>query len=443
MTTFKIKRFQENSIINSAKAGLLLRMAVMSLVLLFAFTSCTEEMEPTIPVTEQSFRSVPVNVTLPIARPGFVEGVSRTEGDNTTGTWEMLMELRYTVDDVQYQVYATVLFGGTTNSITVQQDYASIDNVDTDLKLLQYSAEEGFTVNAPYDATTVSEPTGVCYYAPAMEWQADGTLPIDPSLELWKWVNGQWNTQQARLRVAGLTTGHVVTYAYDAGTQTATADADGNAYFYLSPAAIQTDYTVSVNGVEIFKGYYDTEPIIVGKAYVLTLTEEMKLNILIGKYRAMYPTLVQITRSSASDIMDYDYNYGEILLILTGTETVWKDIADKLKNFSSVHLLAAKATEVGDNTFYNCYSLASVHLPAVTSVGINAFEGCSSLTTLTFGTPVNLVGENAFAIETANCDLTLAAGQIDVEGLVPDMINNIWAGKLWKSITLVQASGEY
>ena len=126
--TFKIKRFQENSIINSAKAGLLLRMAVMSLVLLFAFTSCTEEMEPTIPVTEQSFRSVPVNVTLPIARPGFVEGVSRTEGDNTTGTWEMLMELRYTVDDVQYQVYATVLFGGTTNSITVQQDYASIDN---------------------------------------------------------------------------------------------------------------------------------------------------------------------------------------------------------------------------------------------------------------------------------------------------------------------------
>lgn len=509
MMTFKIKRFQENSIINSAKAGLLLRMAVMSLVLLFAFTSCTEEMEPTIPVTEQSFRSVPVNVSLPTARPGFVEGVSRAEGDFTTGTWEMLVEFHYTVDDVNHFIYATVTLSD--GEVTdVRQDFVGVTGAiypEWPL-LLQYDSQKGFTIRVSSNATSVSEPTGVCYYAPAMKWNKNG-LNIEKikkdadtynnTFEQWSWNGTAWTTGQARVRVSGLNIGDEVEFG---DYFNAIADAAGNACFYFLESEMLERYTVKVNELSVFTG---NTALTVGKAYHLTMTPEMQIEVLMKDHQSKCPGTYSLTINHEQELDQIPYSPTALKYNLTSLEPLDRKLGDyreaDIHLFSStvteikhgqldywlkclylpavtsithdafwdciyletVHLSAVTSlpndlfqkceylknvtlssiTELGNFTISRLTNLESVYLPAVTSVAQGAFDECSSLTRLTFGTPVTSMESSFSDVTTTNCDLTLAAGQIDVERLAPDMRNNLWAGKFWKSITLVQASGEY
>ena len=54
-------------------------------------------------------------------------------------------------------------------------------------------------------------------------------------------------------------------------------------------------------------------------------------------------------------------------------------------------------SSIGGNAFYGCSSLTSVTIPnSVTSIGGNAFYYCSSLTSVTIGNSVMSIGENAF-----------------------------------------------
>lgn len=55
-------------------------------------------------------------------------------------------------------------------------------------------------------------------------------------------------------------------------------------------------------------------------------------------------------------------------------------------------------TFIGNNAFNGCSSLTSIDIPnSVTSIGINAFRGCSSLNTLNYyGTSAPNIGNNAF-----------------------------------------------
>ena len=58
-------------------------------------------------------------------------------------------------------------------------------------------------------------------------------------------------------------------------------------------------------------------------------------------------------------------------------------------------------TSIGENAFYGCSGLTSVNIPnSVTSIGDDAFQNCSGLTSVTIGNSVTSIGGSAFY----NCD---------------------------------------
>lgn len=59
--------------------------------------------------------------------------------------------------------------------------------------------------------------------------------------------------------------------------------------------------------------------------------------------------------------------------------------------------IGSGVTSIGDYAFYDCSSLTSIDIPnSVTSIGNSAFFRCSGLTTVTIGSGVTSVGRQAF-----------------------------------------------
>ncbi len=69
----------------------------------------------------------------------------------------------------------------------------------------------------------------------------------------------------------------------------------------------------------------------------------------------------------------------------------------KCKSLKSVADLPASVTKIGDYAFNGCTSLASITIPAsVTQIGVRAFNDCTSLASITIPESVTQIGEQAF-----------------------------------------------
>lgn len=81
----------------------------------------------------------------------------------------------------------------------------------------------------------------------------------------------------------------------------------------------------------------------------------------------------------------YDYEYGP---------RPWETYEDEIKNIT----IGNSVTTIGLNAFFDCVSLTSVTIPdSVTTIGDQAFAGCESLASVTIPDSVTAIGWNAFA----------------------------------------------
>ncbi len=104
-----------------------------------------------------------------------------------------------------------------------------------------------------------------------------------------------------------------------------------------------------------------------------------------------------ITSSNTVAVTYYDY-YGSNYV--SGAVVIPSSVTNSGTTYS--------VTEIGNSAFDGCSSLTSVTIPnSVTSIGEDAFRGCSSLTSLTIPNSVNSIGNEAFEYCSSLTSLTI------------------------------------
>lgn len=113
--------------------------------------------------------------------------------------------------------------------------------------------------------------------------------------------------------------------------------------------------------------------------------------------------LADIPPSKCGDNLYWDFNPENGMISITGygdmynyeiTETPWNTYCKQIYALS----LPEGMTSIGVNAFYGCSNLSSVTIPnSVTSIGEGAFHYCSNLTKVTIGDSVSSIGVGAFA----------------------------------------------
>ena len=125
------------------------------------------------------------------------------------------------------------------------------------------------------------------------------------------------------------------------------------------------------------------------------------------------------------------------------------DGSTKTEFNGKVDLILPDATKLVAPEFDSIYCLKSITLPKVTTIGESAFYSCFYVETLTFGSVITSVGENAFSflgdpgsVTGGKPDLVLNCGQME-GNYIPDIEKKEWCycqsqqvNYTWNSITL-------
>ena len=271
----------------------------------------------------------------------------------------------------------------------------------------------------------------------------------------------------ADLPLTVTTTGFTPAGAEEAGehSYTITADKKGNAYLYGTFAA-GASVTVTSGDMTMAKYTFDSAEYENGTVNEMSYALQAGL-IIDGTFggkaeatddevTALTNTIKEYVKSGCSAIfvtgseMAIHYNgyydnypaYADALYYVTDGST-------KTEFNGKVDLILPDATKLVEWEFDCHYCLKSITLPKVTTIGDAAFYSCFYVETLTFGSVITSVGNNAFSflgdpgsVTGGKPDLVLNCGQME-GNYIPDIDKKEWCydqaqqdNYTWKSITL-------
>ena len=105
---------------------------------------------------------------------------------------------------------------------------------------------------------------------------------------------------------------------------------------------------------------------------------------------------------------------------LNSSYSAWRQYSSQITSVT----INSGVTSIGNNAFYGCSSLTSVTIPdSVTSIGYNAFRSCTSLTNVTIPDSVTSIGSDAFY----NCSNLEDVYITDVEAWLNISFDGIYA----------------
>ena len=150
-----------------------------------------------------------------------------------------------------------------------------------------------------------------------------------------------------------------------------------------------------------------------------------------------------LTISGSGDMYDYYSSsapwHGRVksAVIAEGVTSIGWDAFDGCTSLTSV-TIPDSVTSIGRSAFYDCRSLTSVTIPdSVTSIGGSAFYDCRSLTSVTIPDSVTSIGDGAFASCTSLTGIWVAEGNNDYSSDASGVLFNK------DKITLVQCPGTF
>ena len=334
-------------------------------------------------------------------------------------------------------------------------------------------------------------PSVSVFYAPCYEVTEEGTMQLRSGMQLGmtEYLSGNYEMENgimtitfegairdySRLRIAGLanqtltvtTTDFTPAGATEVATAayTLTTDNNGNAFLYgvfAEGATVSVkqgdvtlkDYTFTAeknpNGTEPGKSYALQAGLIIdgtfgGKAEVTDKNEIAALVNTIQNYVESGGNAVIVTGGELAIYNGFYDNYpayAEALYYVTEED-------ENSKYCGSIDLILPDVTEIGEYEFNVAFSLKSVTLPKVTTLGDAAFWECMYLQTLTFGSVVTSIGSKVAFSDVGlkvegGTNLVLNCEQMQTEGnYKPNLETNEWGYNSsleevykWKSITL-------
>ena len=153
--------------------------------------------------------------------------------------------------------------------------------------------------------------------------------------------------------------------------------------------------------------YTDNDDYTGGTKIDVTDSEQNAYNLSIDEHRCYSYWYKHVEITSTADNVAKEISkhpLGSYTVAVTGaiTNDTVSAIKNALQNNSSAMVSldlsgTTGLTEIPDEAFGSCYSLASIIIPdGVTSIGYSAFNSCSSLTSVTIPDSVTTIGDSAF-----------------------------------------------